>query len=197
MVIVMKLPRLENSEKYVGLYVFDFGEHAGVGFTAREVAELLESERYGDCKVYKIHRARPDGQIELKGLPNETFHLEAGLFFYSTGVDKAQRNFRNLLELAEKGAPPCRAKVHLARYSDEKFAVALIYPAEYDDEISSWLLDGDYKTEGPAEGGTGAVQRYYEHQPEVLQREQLFGRSSYPSRTGEELFKDLKKVVQR
>ena len=31
--------------------------------------------------------------------------------------------------------------VHLARYSDDKFAVALIYPAEYDDEISGWLLN--------------------------------------------------------
>jgi len=193
----MKLPKLENSEKYVGLYVFDFGENAGVGFTAGEVAELLESEKYRNCKVYKIHRAGPDGQIELKGVPNETFHLEAGMFFYSTDLDAARKNFQNLVKLAEKNAPPCRAKVHLAKYSDKKFALALIYPAEYDDEISCWLLEAEYKTEGPAEGGVGAVQRYYERKRQILQREQLFGQSSYPSRTGEELFKDLKKVVQR
>ena len=36
----MKLPKLQTPEKYVGLYVFDFGDHAGVGFTADEVAEL-------------------------------------------------------------------------------------------------------------------------------------------------------------
>ncbi len=41
----MKLPELEKAEKYVGLYIFDFGDHAGVGFTAEEVAELLESEK--------------------------------------------------------------------------------------------------------------------------------------------------------
>ena len=35
----MKLPNLQNSEKYVGLYVFDFGDHTGVGFTAQEVAK--------------------------------------------------------------------------------------------------------------------------------------------------------------
>ncbi|MHC4121894.1 MAG: hypothetical protein ACYSWO_30885 [Planctomycetota bacterium] len=47
----MKLPKLEDNEKYVGLYVFDFGDHAGLGFTAREVAELLESEKYKNGKA--------------------------------------------------------------------------------------------------------------------------------------------------
>ena len=31
----MNLPELEKPDKYVGLYIFDFGEHAGVGFTAQ------------------------------------------------------------------------------------------------------------------------------------------------------------------
>jgi len=193
----MKLPELENSGKYVGLYVVDFSEQAGVGFTAQEVAELLESEKYRDCKVYKIYRARPNGEIELKGVLNETFGLEAGMFFYSKELDTAQKNFQDLVKIAKENAPPCRAKVHLAKYSDGKFAAALIYPAEYDDEISCWLLEAEYKTEGPAEGGVGAVQRYYDSKPEILQREQLFGQSSYRSRTGKELLKDLKKVVQR
>jgi len=47
----MKLPKLEKPDKYVGLYVFDFGDHVGVGFAAEEVAELLESEKYRDGKV--------------------------------------------------------------------------------------------------------------------------------------------------
>ena len=71
----MRLPKVQNSEKYAGLYVFDFGGHTGVGFTAQEVAELLESEKYRDCKVYKIHRAYPDGRLELKGVRAEIFQL--------------------------------------------------------------------------------------------------------------------------
>jgi hypothetical protein len=59
----MKLPELQNSQKYIDLYVVDFGQYCSVGFTAREVAELLESEKYSDCKVYKIHNARPDGTV--------------------------------------------------------------------------------------------------------------------------------------
>ena len=198
----MELPKLQKPGKYVGLYIFDFGgpqgqANAGVGFTAQEVAELLESEKYGHGKVYKIHRAYPDGRLELKGVTAQTFQLEAGLFFYSQDLETARKDYETLVGLAVKIAPPCRAKVHLAKYSDDKFAVALIYPAEYDDEVSSWLLDGDYRTAGAAEGGIGAVQRYYDSAAEILERHQLFGKSEPMSRTGEELLASLKLAVQR
>jgi hypothetical protein len=193
----MKLPELKNSEKYVGLYVFDFGDHCGVGFTAEEVAELFESERYKDCKAYKIYKAYPDGKLELKGMPAEIFQLEAGMFFHSSDLKTAKRDFKGLVNLAIKTAPPCRAKVHLAKYSEEKLVTALIYPAEYDDEISAWLLDGDYKTAGAAEGGTGAVQKYYDYKPQILDRHQLFGKSVFESRSGQELLAAVKLAVQR
>ena len=193
----MELPKLKKPEKYVGLYIFDFGDHTGVGFTADEVAELFESEKYKDGKVYKIHKAYPDNRLELKGVPAEIFQLEAGMFFYSGNLETARQDFKELVSLAVKTAPPCRAKVHLTKYSDDKFVVALIYPAEYDNELSSWLLDGDYKTGGAAEGGVKAVQRYYDHEPEILDRHQLFGKSESISRTGQELLASLKLAVQR
>lgn len=193
----MELPNLQKADKYVGLYIFDFGDHAGVGFTAREVAELLESEKYKHGKVYKIHRAYPDGKLELKGVPTEIFQLEAGMFFYSSDLETARRDFKTLVDLAVRAAPPCRAKVHLAKFTDDKFAVAFIYPAEYDDEVSSYLSEGDYKTSGAAEGGTGAVQRYYDSAAEILDRHQLFAKSESISRTAEELLASVKLAVQR
>ena len=193
----MKLPELQKPEKYVGLYIFDFGDHAGVGFTAEEVAELLESEKYKQGKVYKIHRAYPDGKLEIKGVPAQTFQLEAGMFFYSSALETARGDFKKLVGLAVGTAPPCRAKVHLAKYSNDKFAVVFIYPAEYDDEVSLWLLDGQYKTSGAAEGGIEAVQRYYDYKPEILDRHQLFGKSEPISRTGSELLAGLKLALQR
>ncbi|MBN2272434.1 MAG: hypothetical protein JXN61_17615 [Sedimentisphaerales bacterium] len=188
---------MEKPDKYVGLYIFDFGHHAGVGFTAREVAELLESEKYSRGKVYKIHRAYPDGRLELRGIPAATFQLEAGMFFYSHDRESADRDYKALVDLAVKAAPPCRAKVHLAEYAEDKFAVALIYPAEYDDEVSSWLAEGDYKTPGAADAGTGAVQRYYDSAPQIIERHQLFAQSDLVSRTGQELLASLKLAVQR
>ena len=57
----MKLPEIKEANKYTGLYVVDFGDHCGVGFTAGEIAELLESERF--AVVYK-RSERDYGLIE-------------------------------------------------------------------------------------------------------------------------------------
>lgn len=195
--VVMKLPILQKPDKYVGLYIFDFGDHTGVGFTAQEVAELLESEKYKDGKVYKIHKAWPDGRLELKGVPARIFQLEAGMFFYTDTFDSANKQFKQLVNLAVRSSPPCRAKVHLAEYSDDEYVVTLIYPAEFDDEVSSWLLQGGYKTTGAAEGGIEAVRRYYDHRPQIIDRHQLFAKSAFTSRTGRELLAGVKLAVQR
>jgi hypothetical protein len=193
----MKLPRLEKPDRYQGLYVFDFGDHAGVGFTAEEVAELLDSERYKEGKAYKIHRAYPDGRLELRAVPAAKFQLEAGMLFYSNDEATARGDLKRLVDLAVRAAPPCRATAHLARYSGDKLVVALIYPAERDDDISSWLLEGDYRTAGAIEGGIGAVEQYYRDRPEVLETHQFFAAGETISRTGEELFAAVPRAVQR
>ena len=193
----MKLPKLQKPDSYVGLYVVDFGDSTGVGFTAPEVAELFDSERFSNCKAYKIHKAYPDGRLELKGVTRELFQLEAGMFFFSADIDTARNDYKQLVKLGIETDLPCKAIVHLAMYSDDKFAVALIYPAEYDDEISSWLLEHKFQSAGVAEGGVSAVTRYYEAKPEILERHQLWGRSSVESRTGEELLASTKIAVQR
>jgi hypothetical protein len=201
----MKLPKLQKPDSYIGLYVVDFGDgstgltagNTGVGFTAQEVAELFESERYSHCKAYKIHKAYPDGRLELKGVPKETFQLETGMFFFSADINTARNDYKRLVKLGVETNLPCKAIIHLAKYSDDKFTVALIYPAEYDDEISGWLLEHNYKTSGLVEGGISAVTRYYEAKPEILERHQLWGNSSVESRTGEELLAATKIAVQR
>jgi hypothetical protein len=193
----MDLPKLQKPDKYVGLYTVDFGDHSGVGFTAQEVAELLESEKFKDVTVYKIHNAYPDGRLELKGVPARTFQLESGMFFYNDNLNAARKDFKRLIRIAVTNAPPCRAKVHLAKYNDQRFAVVLIYPAEYDDELGRWLSDSNYKTNGLVEGGAAVVTRYYQAGPEILERHQLFAVNELESRTGEELLAATKLAVQR
>lgn len=193
----MKLPEIKNTDKYVDLYIVDFGSHSGIGFTADEVAELLESEKFKNIKVYRIYRAYPDGKMELKSVPNEIFQLEAGMFFYGTDEKIARDDFKKLVKAAVENSPPAKAKVHLAKRNDEKFVTALIYPAEYDDLFSRWLLDIDYKTTGAAEGGIKATQRYYTDAPQILEKHQLFAQRQIETLTGEKLLAATKEAVVR
>jgi len=193
----MKLPELKNAQKYAGLYVVDFGDHCGVGFTAQEVTELLESQKYGGCKAYKICRARPDGTMELRGIRPELFHLESGILFHAYDELTARREYKALVDLAIRSAPPSRAKIHLARYTSDRYATVIIYPAEMDDEFSRWLADGKYITSAAAEGGIEVITRYYTRKSELLEKYQLWGADSWRSMTGDELLKALGSAVVR
>ncbi|MBW8036550.1 MAG: hypothetical protein FVQ79_13215 [Planctomycetes bacterium] len=193
----MKLPELENPKEYIGLYVVDFGDRCSTGFTAGEVAELLESERFKDVKVYKIHNASGDGKIELKGVSSDIFQLEAGMFFYSAGLDEAQKDFIKLAKIAEDTPPPARAKLHVSQYEKGSFVSALIYPAEYDDEFSRWLLDTGYRTKGEVCGGIDIVSCYYDAKPQILARKQLLPITAIESKRGTQLIEATKLAVQR
>jgi len=193
----MKIPEIKNPEKYADLYIVDFGDHSGVGFTADEVAEILESEKFKDVKVYRIYKAYADGKMELKGVPSGIFQLETGMFFYESDQTTAESDYKKLISAAVANMPPARAKVHLAQYNDEKYVTAVIYPAEYGDLFGRWLLDIDYKTPGTAEGGIEAVKRYYADAPQILQRHQLFSEHKFENKTGAELLAATKMAVVR
>ncbi len=192
----MNLPEVKNADKYTGLYVVDFGDHCGMGFTAEEVAELLESEQFEDVQVYKVHRANPDGTMELKGVTKETFQLEAGMFFHANDAETARAEFERLTAWADEHLPPARCKVHLANNGDS-YVTALIYPAEFDDAFSRWLLDGNYRTDGQVEGGTGAAGRYYDAKPDVIEHKQLWSASSVEHLQGQSLIEATRRAIVR
>ena len=192
----MKLPEVKDADKYTGLFVVDFGDHCGVGFVAEEIAELLESEQFADAQVYQVHRANPDGTMELAGVNKETFQLEAGMFFYAADAETAQGDYQRLLAWSDTQLPPARCKVQLAD-TDNAHLVAMIYPAEFDEAFSQWLLDGNYRTAGEVQGGTGAVQRYYDTEPVVLERKQLWPASSIEHLQGEALLEATNRAIVR
>lgn len=194
----MRIPELEGPENYGGLYVFDFGdEQTAVGYTAEEIAVLLDSDRYKDGKVYRIHRALPDGTLELQGVARERFATEEGLFFYRTDPDAAHADLKALESFAQATPPPCRMKVQLARLKDGLTqVVAMIHPAEYSADVSSWLNSADFQGGDRVEGGVSAVTDYYAAQPEVLERRQWWPAKSI-SRAPEEVLATTHLAVQR
>jgi hypothetical protein len=197
----MKLPTLDQPDRYRGLYVFDFGEWAAVGYTAEEVALLLESEPYRAGKVYKIVRAAPDGQMELRGVSATRFQLESGVFFNRDDLEAAQADFAELVRLAQMHAVPCRAFVQLAdrgtRQATARFVTALIYPAEYEDELAQWLDAVRYSGGDLAEGGSSHVSDYYTTEKTILKRQQLWSQPAIPSRSADEVLSRVRQAVQR
>jgi len=195
----MKLPQLTDPDRYAGLYVFDFGQQCAVGYTAAEIAVLLENERHRGGKVYKIHRAYPDGRLELAGVPTSRFLTEDGFFFYRRDPHQARDDYNRLLVLAEDRQPPCRAKLQLARLrgADIEHVVALIYPAEYNDQMSRWLLDGQYRGGDLVEGGVSQVTSYYQGEAELIERAQLWGVADGTSRPAAEVLATTHLAVQR
>ena len=192
----MKLPEIENPQRMRGLYVFDFGQWTAVGYTTEEIAVLLDHEEYRAGKVYKIHRATPDGQFELRGVSHERFGLESGMFFHCKTLDAAQRDYEALLAAAEKTPPPCRAFWHLAA-GGEQHTCALVFPAEYEDEMGAWLNEIDYQGGDLAEGGISHVTNYYEQEPEILRREQLWSQPATQSRSPQQVLESVRVAVQR
>lgn len=195
----MQLPRLEHPDRYVSLYVVDFGESVGVGYTAEEVATLLDSEAYRHVHVYRIHRASPDGTLELRGVGRLRFLLETGTFFYAADKPAGRRDYSNLRALARRTPPPCRAELFLAelpRPSSLAFVVGLVYPAEHDQDVARWLLDNNVTAGSRADGGIRRL-RAVRHEAHIIESAQLHAAPARRSRTPEEVFASVGRTIQR
>jgi hypothetical protein len=195
----MKLPKLTDPKRYEGLYVFDFEGQVGMGYTGREIEILLESEKYRQGKVYKIQRAWPDGRLEIKGVSNKIFQVESGMFFHGRDQQQARKDYRELVKLAEGGDFPCRAKIHFSRRQSQgrdRYVVALIYPAEYEEEVSQWLMGVGYKGGELASGGISQVEEYYGHYSKI-QSQQLWGVLDKTAREPAEVLAQVGKAVVR
>jgi len=193
----MNLPKTDQPQKYVGLYVIDFGQQCGIGYTAEEVAQLLESEEFADIKVYKIHRAKPDGTMDLAGVPRDKFFMESGTFFHCRDESGARQDFQSLCKWSDSQPSPCRAQLHLARDKDQQLLIGLIYPAEYEQEIGAWLTDSGFRGTGPVDAGPSQLQRYYQGDYDLLEQRQLWPQESLQMRNREELLAHLKVAFQR
>ncbi|HOW72064.1 MAG TPA: hypothetical protein PKY77_15800 [Phycisphaerae bacterium] len=194
----MKLPEVPSPERYSGLYVFDFGDQAAIGYTADEIAVLLESEKYRHGKVYRIHRALPDGTMELAGVPHERFQLEDGILFYRSTSEAARADYEALNRLAADAPPPCRMKVQLARLQGAAHSelTAIIFPAEFTHEVAGWLNRLGYSGGDFVEGGPSQVTNYYEAGPVIISRQQLWPAAD-DSRPAEEVLATTHLAVQR
>ena len=195
----MNLPRVENPSSYVGYYVVDFGSQVAMGYTASEVTVLLESEKYQDITVYRIVRAQPDGTMDLVAVSAERFHME-NIFLFASRLDSlARKDFTDLCDLTEAHELPARAALQLAHWPGtelQMFGVAMIYPAEFEHEMSKYLSDHQFNGGEVVDCGPTVLQRY-RLRATVLQRAQRWGTDELKSRSVPQLLAETSRPLQR
>jgi len=195
----MKLPQLEHPDRYAGLFVVDFGDTCSVGYTAEEVAWLLESEAHASAKVYRIQGAGPEGTLELKGVPASRFRTEAGLFFHARTPAAARSDFESIRALAEAEGFPCRAQLLLGSLETSArlpWVVGVAYPAECDEDVSAWMLAHDVRAGEYADGGVGRLQAMREAL-HVIETASLRPPAGRRARRREEVLAAVGRPVQR
>ena len=203
----MEIPRLKHPERYKGLYVIEFtdkglvhGENTCcVGYTAEEVAMLMESETYrNSMKVYRIYNAYPDGRMELQAVPPEKFQLETGMFFYNRDLESARRDYEEIKDIADEQLP-CRARLFLGILPNDsrlRYVVGLTYPAEYDADISQWLLEHNLEPGEYADGGVSKLEAI-NRDARVIQSDQLRAVPSRRARSFEQIIATIGQAIQR
>jgi len=194
----LKLPKLEDPQRYAGLYIFDFGDQVALGYTAAEIAILLDHDKFKGGKVYKIYRAYPDGRLEIKGVASQKFLQESCMVFWFDTLASARQGFEQLRQLAQQITPPCRSKVQLSACTDslQRYCIAIIYPGEFEEEMGRWMLDIDFQAGSAVEAGPSLVSRYYDIS-QVRDSFQLWGTADQTSRSKQQVLENIHLAVQR
>jgi hypothetical protein len=194
------LPRLSNPERYQGLYVVDFGDGISVGYVAAEVATLFASGQFPRMRAYRIHRAPPDGTVELVSVSKERFarHADEGLFFLQADENLARDDFDTLRDLAQ-GKFPCPARLELAEIAGaaSPFMTVLIYTGGYSDEVSRFLLSVNYQGGETVEVGSHKLAAFRQRNPRIIERAEIEPSPAEAARPLDQLVATRQFAVQR
>lgn len=195
----MKLPPLDRPQDYVGLFVYDFGDHISVGYTAEEINTLQSSPRHRGGAVYRVHRADEAGRLELQGMQAERLDRQEGLIFTFGDEPRARRDYATLHRGAQADPLPCPTKLLLARLeaTGPAFAVALTYPAYASGPVSTWLSRLGFEGGDSATGGAAALARFRTAGTATLDSCDLPTQERFVTRPAAEVLATVDRSVQR
>ena len=142
----MNIPRTANPQRYVGLYLYDFGTHTSLGYTAAEIRVLRESKEHGDGTAYEVYRVSENGGFELRGANDQRLTAREAICFLRHDGGAARRDYEELRLAARRLPMPCAAELQILTVQsfDPPEAVALLYPAAATTAIAGWLDRGAY-----------------------------------------------------
>ncbi len=139
--IMNRLPPIPNPARYAGLFVFDFGTHVSVGYTAREIRYLRESPAHRTGTAYEIYRVAEDGSIELRGATDERLAARDAICFLRHSAAEARADYNELASAAAVNPLSSPVELRLARVYDldPPDVTALVFEMSASETVSRWL----------------------------------------------------------
>ncbi len=195
----MRLPPLSDPHRYAGLYVYDFGDHVSIGYTACEVRMLRETQKFQGGTAYEVYRVDENGAMELRGAGDERLAAtEAFCFLRREGAD-ARRDYSAIRGAAEQDPVFACVELQLARVYDFDPAdvTALLYPIAASVVVSNWLQIHAAGFGDSVEAGQDAYVRLIQSSGMRIDSCQLAARMDYTDRSADEVFAAVDLTCQR
>ncbi len=195
----MRLPPISDPHRYAGLYVYDFGDHVSIGYTAIEIRMLRETRRFQGGTAYEVYRVDENGAMELRGAGDERLAaIEAFCFLRKGGAD-ARRDYTTIRQAAEQDPVCARVELQLARAYDfdPPDVTALLYPIAASVVVSNWLQIHAAGFGDSIEAGQDAYIRFIQSSGMRIDSCQLAARMDYADRSAEEVFAAVDLACQR
>ena len=193
------VPAVVDPHRYEGLFVFDFGSHVSVGYTAAEIKILRRSEEHVQGNAYEIYRVNENGGFELRGVLDRTLDAKEAICFLRSDPVVARRDFGWIRSMARRHALPCSAELQLARLGsfEPPEVTALVYEALRSAAVSKWLMRNAPDLGDRVKGGAGVFASFSNAVGDRLETAQLEGGLAIESRSKDEVLATVGRPVQR
>ncbi len=193
------LPPIRNPQRYAGLFVYDFGEHVSVGYTAAEIRVLRESAAHRDGTAYEIYRVDENGAMELRGvLDDRLTHRESICLLRRDRAD-ARRDYDGLREASDRDPIGCAVEMQLAKlYAfDPPHVTALSYVSSATSVVAGWLLIHAPGAGDEVAGGSDAHARLAASDGVRIASCELQVKSDFRDRSADEVLEQVDRTLQR
>lgn len=136
-----EMPRLHDPSRYAGLYVYDFGTHVSVGYTAGEIVVLRASELGRQGTAYEIYRVTDEGAIEMRAIQVGGLALSVAVCFLYPEAETARDDFDSVRLTAEQYPLSRPAELILGRQTlfSPQHIVAIRFLAGAETVLTRWL----------------------------------------------------------
>lgn len=193
------LPPIRDPQRYAGLFVYDFGEHVSVGYTAAEIRVLRESAAHRDGIAYEIYRVDENGAMELRGAAdNRLTQRESVCLLRRDGAD-ARRDYDALREASDRNPIGCAVEMQLAKlYSfDPQHVTALSYVSSATSVVSGWLLTHASDAGDEVVGGVDEHARLVASDGVRIESCELLIKPGFRDRSADEVLAQVDRALQR